>query len=184
MALTYTPTAEPGSLCPDFDLPTLMGTRFGRKDIAPQTPFVVMFICNHCPYVKAIEDRLLQLGKDLQAAEIPLLAICSNDASEYPEDSFEALRKNYLDKKMNFIYLHDPSQKVAQSFCAVCTPDFFVYDANQKLAYRGRLDDSWKEPSRVTRRELYESALLLKQNKPAPLDQVSSMGCSIKWIQK
>jgi peroxiredoxin len=183
MALTHTPPAELGSRCPDFTLPSLDGKTYSLKDFQTGHSLVVMFICNHCPYVKAIEERLIQLGKDLMAQKVSVVAICSNDEFSYPEDNFENLKKNYLAKKMPFVYLHDKTQEVAKSFGAVCTPDFFVYDKELRLAYRGRLDDSWKEPSQVTKRDLYNAVLTLEKNQPAPKEQLSSMGCSIKWLK-
>ncbi len=142
-----------------------------------------MFICNHCPYVKAIEDRLIQLGHDLKARKINLIGICSNDEKNYPEDSFENLKKRSIEKKYSFIYLHDKTQEVAKNFGAVCTPDYFVYDKNLKLAYRGRLDDSWKDATAVTKRELYDAVICLDENKPIDFLETPSMGCSIKWIK-
>lgn len=185
MALTTTPPVDFAMPCPDFHLPTLDGKHLGLKDLPADTPFVVMFICNHCPYVQAIEDRLITLGKDLQKENIPVIAICANDEKSYPEDSFAALKANYLKKGMTFTYCHDSTQEVARAFGAVCTPDFFVFDRNHRLAYRGRLDDSWKDPLKVTRRDLFHVALGLKNKiaAPPPSAQIPSMGCSIKWIK-
>ncbi len=182
MALTTTPYPEIGLDCPDFTLPAVDGKTYSLTDCAMGTPLVVMFICNHCPYVKAIEDRLIQLGHDLKALNVPVLAICSNDEKTYPEDNFENLKKRWKEKAYPFPYLHDKNQQVAKHFGALCTPDFFVYDRQHKLAYRGRLDDSWKEPSKVTQRELFEAVKLLASEKPAPQQQIPSMGCSIKWL--
>lgn len=182
MALTITPLVEIASSCPDFSLPGVDGKTYSLKNFPTGKPLVVMFICNHCPYVQAIEDRLIQLGSDLKALDIPVVAICSNDALSHPEDSFENLQKRAKDKNYSFIYLHDESQQVAKTFGAVCTPDYFVYDRNHKLAYRGRLDDSWKDASKVTKRELYEAVLELNENKAITNPQTPSMGCSIKWI--
>lgn len=181
MALTYTP-AGAGEPCPDFDLPTTEGTRFRRGDLPAGRPFLVMFICNHCPYVKAIEDRLVALAKDLAALNVATVAICSNDAADYPEDSFDSLRDRAREKNYPFPYLHDESQDVARRFGAVCTPDFFLYDGDARLAYRGRLDDAWKDAGKVKRRELFEAAKLLADGRPAPSEQIPSMGCSIKWL--
>jgi peroxiredoxin len=181
MALTYTPKAELGTSIPNFKLPAVDGKTYELKQFQNGKPLVVMFICNHCPYVKAIEDRLIQLGHDLNALDVPVIAICSNDASEAPEDSFENLKKRAQEKNYPFPYLHDASQLVAQSFGAVCTPDFFVYNSELKLAYRGRLDDSWKDPKAVTKRELFEAVKLLLANQKAPTIQTPSMGCNIKW---
>ncbi len=182
MALMHTPTAELGAKCPDFSLPGLDGKNYSLKDFKNGHSLVVMFICNHCPYVKAIEERLVQLGHDLKTMNVSVVAICSNDGESYPEDSFENLKKNYLAKKMPFYYLHDETQEVAKNFGAVCTPDFFVYDKDLRLSYRGRLDDSWKEPSQVTKRELYEAVKMLEKGE-VPKNQMSSMGCSIKWLK-
>ena len=181
MALTYTPENELGAACPDF---TLKGTdlkNHSLKEFQNGKPLVVMFICNHCPYVKAIEDRLIELGHDLRKMEVNLVAICSNDSTDYPEDTFENLKKRAEAKEYPFVYLHDETQDIAHKFGAVCTPDFFVYDSACKLSYRGRLDDSWKEPSKVTKRELFEAVKLLVKHQPAPTKQTPSMGCSIKW---
>lgn len=181
MALTHTPHPDLGKACPDFTLPAVDGKTYSLSDFTQGAPLVVMFICNHCPYVKAIEDRLIQLGTDLKERNIPILAICSNNAENYPEDSFENIKARWLEKKYPFPYLYDESQSVAKSFGAVCTPDFFVYDKNLKLAYRGRLDDSWKDPAQVSRRELFEAVLQLHEGKSVPTEQTPSMGCSIKW---
>lgn len=181
MALTYTPQAELGTPCPDFTLPGVDGKTYSRKDFQNGKPMLVMFICNHCPYVKAIEDRLIQLGADLQALEVHTVGICSNDSSEHPEDHFENLARRAKEKNYTFKYLHDESQDVARRFGAVCTPDFFLYDSKGLLAYRGRLDDSWKEPSRVTRRELFEAVQSLLKNQQLEEKQIPSMGCNIKW---
>lgn len=184
MALTHTPPGELGMKCPDFKLPSLDGKIYELKDFSDGAPIVVMFICNHCPYVKAIEDRLITLGHDLKKEKIHVIGICSNDENSYPEDSFENLKKRFFEKNYSFTYLHDKTQKVAKEFGAVCTPDFFIFDGEQKLAYRGRLDDSWKDPNAVTKRDLFEAALKIKnKTKLSPAEQISSMGCSIKWIK-
>lgn len=181
MALTFTPLSEMGQKLPSFRLPTVDGKWIQSSDLT-KGPLLVMFICNHCPYVKAIEDRLIQLGKDLKEQNIPVLAIASNDSKEYPEDNFENLKKRWTEKAYPFPYLFDEDQSVAKNFGAVCTPDFFLYNSDLNLAYRGRLDDSWKDPSKVTRRELFEAAMSLKNGASHIKDQTPSMGCNIKWI--
>ena len=184
MAVETPKLSETISICPDFTLPSVLdGEFFSLSDFRNNQPLVVMFICNHCPYVKAIEDRLIQLGQDLMKKSIHVIAICSNDEFSYPEDSLENLNKRALEKKYPFIYLHDKNQTVAKAFGAVCTPDFFVYDQNAALAYRGRLDNSWKDPSQVTSQELYLAVLDLAHNKPLTKIQKPSMGCSIKWLK-
>ncbi|KYG67946.1 alkyl hydroperoxide reductase [Bdellovibrio bacteriovorus] len=182
MALTFTPFPDLGNACPEFKLPATDGKTYSLKDFPTGHPLVVMFICNHCPYVQAIEDRLIQLGQDLKKQNVSVVAICSNDAKSHPEDSFENLKKRAEEKSYPFVYLYDESQEVAHKFGAVCTPDFFVYDKNHKLAYRGRLDDSWKDASKVTKRELYEAVQTLIKDQKVSEEQTASMGCSIKWI--
>lgn len=182
MALTFTPDPEIGFACPDFDLPSVEGGRFKRDDFRESAALVVMFICNHCPYVKAVEDRILTLARDLSSQSVQFVAICSNDPSEYEEDSFENLKKRWTEKSYPFPYLHDSQQTVAKSFGAVCTPDFFVFGSDRKLAYRGRLDDNWKEPAKVTRRELRSAIERVLAGQPPMERQHPAMGCSIKWL--
>ncbi|MBL7543193.1 MAG: thioredoxin family protein [Bdellovibrionaceae bacterium] len=181
MALTYTPQDELGTPVPDFTLPATDGRTYSLKDFQNGNPLVVMFICNHCPYVKAIEDRLIQLGHDLKKRNVWLVAICANDSASYPDDAFPELKKRADAKKYSFPYLHDESQSVAKVFGAVCTPDFFVYNKQSQLAYRGRLDDNWKEPSLVTQRELLQAVDELLVSDQFPQKQTPAMGCSIKW---
>ena len=180
----YTPeNPEFNSQCPDFTLPSVTGGPFSLNDFKNNKPLVIMFICNHCPYVKAIEDRLIQLGHDLKTHDINVVAICSNDEFTYPEDNFENLKARAREKNYSFVYLHDKTQAVAKKFGAICTPDYFIYDHNFKLAYRGRLDDSWKDSNQVTKRELFDAALELSRKVPISKPQIPSMGCSIKWIK-
>ncbi len=181
----YTPE-EPAinSPCPDFKLKAVDGKIYQKSDFMNDVPMLVMFICNHCPYVKAIEDRLIQLGHDFKKNKMNIVAICSNDAVTYPDDSFENLKSRWNEKNYSFVYLHDESQDVARKFGAICTPDYFLYDSADQLKYRGRLDDSWKEPTLVTKRELFDAALALKNNQPFDFKPIPSMGCSIKWVKE
>jgi len=182
MALIHTPDQpEFGQVCPDFTLPGVDDKMYSLADFHNNEPLVIMFICNHCPYVKAIENRLIQLGHDLKNHNINVVAICSNDENKYPEDRFESLKSRFYQKNYSFYYLHDQTQEVAKKFGAVCTPDFFVYDQSLKLRYRGRLDDNWKDESLVTHRELYTAALDLQKKQPLSFKQTPSMGCSMKW---
>jgi peroxiredoxin len=132
MALTITPLADLGTALPDFELLSTENKKMKHSDFLNGKPLVVVFMCNHCPYVKAIEDRLIQLGSDLKQRDIHMVGICSNDPVEHPEDNFENLQKRFKEKSYSFTYLHDPDQKVAQKFGAVCTPDYFVYDNNKR----------------------------------------------------
>ncbi len=181
MALTYTPAPDSHFLCPDFKLPGVDGKTYSRIDFTGTPALLVLFICNHCPYVKAIEDRLIQLGHFMKSENFKMVAICSNDSINYPDDSFEKLKTRWIEKQYPFPYLHDETQAIAKSFGAVCTPDFFLFDKNLKLAYRGRLDDSWKEPEKVTREELKNAIIAVSQGHTVASEQIPSMGCNIKW---
>jgi peroxiredoxin len=181
MALTYTPQGEPGAPCPDFTLPAVDGKTFTLKDFDQAQVLLVAFICNHCPYVKAIEDRVLTLAREYGPAQLQVAAICSNDAAEFPEDSPAELKKRWQEKKYPFPYLIDEAQDVARAFGAVCTPDFYLYGPGRRLIYRGRLDDSWKNPRLVRRRELKEAVDAALAGKSLNSLQNPSMGCSIKW---
>jgi peroxiredoxin len=180
MALTYSPAPIIGSDCPDFHLPTVDQKFLERDDLSAAKVLVIMFICGHCPYVLAIEDRLLKLGRELNA-DVAFVAICSNDPKDFPEDEPAALFHRWREKAYPFPYLIDQSQAVAKAFGAVCTPDFFVFDEQRKLRYRGRLDDAWKNPQAVSKQELREAITALLKNQPVTETQVPSMGCSIKW---
>ena len=183
MALTYTPPGELGSPCPDFSLPGVDGRSYKRDDFNDKTVLVVGFICNHCPYVQAIEDRLIALAKHwAQGGRAQLVGICANDWSEHPEDRPEELRRRWHEKGYGFPYLIDEAQALARGLGAVCTPDFFVFGQDRRLVYRGRLDDSWRNPQAVRRQELKEAvAQLLSEGRLSPAVQNPSMGCSIKW---
>lgn len=181
MALTYTPAPSIGAALPDFTLPGVDGRSWSRADFRAYKALLVMFICNHCPYVKAIEDRLIALGAEMQEYSVKFVAISANDANDYPDDSFANLQKRWRDKHYPFPYLYDESQQVARTFGAVCTPDFFLYDQTGQLAYRGRLDDSWKDASLVKRQELRDAIMDLVHGRTPPAEQHPSMGCNIKW---
>jgi len=170
-----------GPRCPDFRLPAVDGRTYARDDFAQAPVLVVMFICNHCPYVKAVEDRLIELDRQYRPRGVQLVGVCSNDAETYPDDSFEKLAERWRGKGYGFPYLHDESQDVARAFGAVCTPDIYVFDRDRNLAYRGRIDDSWKDPSKVTRHELAEALDALLAGGRPNADQKPSLGCSIKW---
>ena len=184
MPLVHTPEPEIGSSCPDFQGPAVEGKDYSLQDFSNKKALVVMFICNHCPYVVAVEERIIKLAHSYKGQSVQFLGVCSNDAEKYPEDSFDNLKKSWSEKNYDFPYLFDEDQSMAKNFGAVCTPDFFVYDENRKLTYRGRLDDSWKEPEKVTRQELKEAIDLILQNEPPMIDQNASMGCSMKWKEQ
>jgi peroxiredoxin len=182
-----TPPPELGAPCPSFQLPAVDGKTYARDDFAAAPVLCVMFICNHCPYVKAVEDRIIRLARAFEGRGVQMVAVCSNDAESYPDDAFDKLRDRWRDKGYGFPYLYDEAQDVARSFGAVCTPDIFVYDrgndGSRKLAYRGRIDDAWKDESKVTRQELAEALEALVSGRTPSSQQRPSMGCSIKWRQ-
>jgi len=145
---------------------------------------LVMFICNHCPYVKAILDRLVRDTRELKALGINSVAIMSNDPTDYAEDSFENMQAIAQQMDFPFPYLLDESQAVAKAYGAVCTPDFFGYNRSGELQYRGRLDESRKEAADPdVRRDLFEAMKEVAETQKGPAEQLSSMGCSIKWIK-
>ncbi len=181
MALTESRDLSLGTPCPDFRLPSVDGKTFKRDDFRDKPVLVVMFICNHCPYVQAIEDRIVALAREYGPRGVQLVGICSNDPTDYPDDRPERLLARWRAKGYGFPYLIDESQDVARAFGAVCTPDIYVFDRERKLAYHGRVDDNWQNPSKVTRRELALALDALLSGKPAAREQVHSIGCSIKW---
>jgi hypothetical protein len=143
---------------------------------------LVMFICNHCPYVKAVQERIVRDVRELAQYGIKAVAIMSNDPAEYPEDSFDNMKRVAESLSFPFPYLYDESQEVAKAYGAVCTPDFFGYDARLELQYRGRLDASRKETAPAdARRELFEAMKQIALTGTGPAAQIPSMGCSIKW---
>lgn len=181
MAVTP-PFCDFGWNAPDFALPGTDGRTYAFGDVAGPSGTLVMFICNHCPYVLAVLDRIKRDACDLQACGIGVAAICSNDAQAYPADSFDNMRKMAAERNFRFPYLHDEDQQVARSWGAACTPDFFGFNAEGELQYRGRLDGSGKNPGPADApRDLYEAMRQVAQTGAGPSDQIPSMGCSIKW---
>ena len=181
MVRTETPVCEFGRRAPDFALPGVDGNIWTLRDACGPRGLLVMFICNHCPYVKAVRDRILRDAQELKDHGIHAVAISSNDPTDYPEDSFDTMKKIAAEFRFSFPYLYDETQAAAKAFGAVCTPDFFGYNADLKLQYRGRLDESHKEAAPNARRDLFEAMKQVAQTGQGPRDQIPSMGCSIKW---
>ncbi|MBI3544371.1 MAG: thioredoxin family protein [Deltaproteobacteria bacterium] len=181
MALTYSEMVPLGKSAPKFELVGIDGKTYSLESFKGKSALVVMFICVHCPYVKAVEERLARLARDFSAKGAQFVAINSNDVDKYPEDSPENMQAQAKAHGFEFPYLVDETQEVARAYDAVCTPDIFVFDRNQKLAYRGRIDDSWKDPAKVKRHDLRDALEAVLAGKPASTDQIPSMGCSIKW---
>lgn len=176
------PVCDFGWKAPAFTLPGTDGRDWSLDDIRGRKGTLVMFICNHCPYVQAVIDRIVRDARDLQALGIGVVAISSNDATEYPADSFDNMKLEAARHAFPFPYLYDESQSVAKAYGAACTPDFFGFDADLGLQYRGRLDASGRQPAAPgVRRELYEAMRQVAETGSGPAEQVPSMGCSIKW---
>jgi peroxiredoxin len=177
-----TPICDFGWKAPRFKLPSVDGNTYSLEDLRGTNGTLVMFICNHCPYVKAVIDRLVRDVNELKAYGVNAVAICSNDASTHPEDSFANMKWFAQEHNFTFSYLHDESQRVAHTYDAVCTPDFFGFNNKLELHYRGRLDASGREAaSPEVRRDLFEAMREIAATGEGPRDQTPSIGCSIKW---
>lgn len=187
MALTYSKMADLGSIAPNFHLPVsnpdVSGTdRLTLEEVtANDMPLAVVFMCNHCPFVIHIEDALIQAARICMQKGVHLVGISSNDASEYPEDSFEAMSQRAAMKKYPFPYLYDESQSVAKAYGAECTPDFFLYDSSLILSYRGRFDDTRPGAGQATGSEFLQAVDELLNLGVVTMPQRPSMGCNIKW---
>ncbi|MBK1695162.1 thioredoxin family protein [Chromatium weissei] len=182
MVSLETPICDFGQPAPKFALRGVDGNTWTQDDCMGARGLLVMFICNHCPYVQAIRERLIRDVRELQALGVGCVAIMSNDSRDYPEDSFENMRRIADEFAFPFPYLFDEHQNVARAYGAVCTPDFFGYNAERKLQYRGRFDASRKEtaPAEV-RRDLFEAMKQVAATGVGPAEQIPSIGCSIKW---
>ena len=182
MVSLETPVCEFGKPAVDFALPGVDGKTWTLDACRGTNGLLVMFICNHCPYVKAIRERLVRDTSQLLDYGINSVAIMSNDPTEYAEDSFDNMKLIAEQYHYPFPYLWDETQAIAKAYGAVCTPDFFGYNANLELQYRGRLDASRKETAAVdARRDLFEAMVQVAKTEKGPKDQIPSMGCSIKW---
>jgi peroxiredoxin len=182
MAALETPVCAFGRPAPDFALPGIDGRVWTLQDCRGEKGLLVMFICNHCPYVKAVRERIVRDCRELLGHGIRSVAIMSNDPTDYPEDSFDNMRRIATELEFPFPYLLDETQAVARAYGAVCTPDFFGYDAALGLQYRGRLDASRRDTAPPdARRELFEAMAQVARTGRGPAEQVPSIGCSIKW---
>lgn len=182
MASLETPVCNFGWQAVDFDLPGVDGKRYDLAAARGENGLLVMFICNHCPYVKAIRDRIIRDVKELAGHGIGTIAIMSNDPADYPEDSFDNMAKIAQQYGYPFPYVWDETQAVAKAYGAVCTPDFFGFNSQLALQYRGRLDASRKEAAPAdVRRDLFEAMMEVARTGQGPREQIPSIGCSIKW---
>lgn len=176
------PVCDFGAPIRDFDLPGTDGRRYRLSDIRGPRGTLVMFICNHCPYVQSVIDRIVRDAAALQEQGIGVVAISANDVADYPQDGPEQMRTEAARHGFTFPYLYDETQETARAYGAECTPDFFGYNASGELQYRGRLDASGRNPGPLDmRRDLYEAMVHIAETGQGPRDQMPSMGCSIKW---
>ena len=168
-----------GSEAPYFNLPNTDGENVSLEHFKAEI-LVVIFTCNHCPYAKAVEDRLIELGNNYSKT-VDFVLISSNDVENYPADSPEKMAEQARNKGYPFPYLFDETQEIAKAYSAVCTPDIFLYNSERKLKYRGRLDDNWQNPNQVEREELKMAIEAILNGKEINFEQIPSMGCNIKW---
>lgn len=182
MVSLETPVCDFDKPAVDFSLPGVDGKVWTLEECRGEKGLLVMFICNHCPYVKAVRDRIVRDARELLGYGVRSVAIMSNDPSDYPEDSFDNMKKVAEEYQFPFPYLLDETQKVAKAYGAVCTPDFFGYNSDLRLQYRGRLDASRKAAAAPdARRDLFEAMKQVAETGQGPREQIPSMGCSIKW---
>jgi len=174
---------ELGTKAPGFELPDVVtGERVSLSDFEGKRAMLVMFICRHCPYVRHVRGELARLGRDFADSDLAIVAISSNDPIEYPEDAPESLAQEAREAGYAFPYLFDETQEVAKAYTAACTPDFFLFDADRALVYRGQLDDSRpRNGLPVTGKDLRAAIEAVVSGEPVSDDQRASIGCSIKW---
>lgn len=171
-----------GTKAPDFLLPDPEGRIYGLKDFLNVPALLVMFICNHCPYVKHVQGEIAKMGRDFQARGVGVLAVCSNDAQKYPDDAPPRMMQVARQAGYTFPYVYDPNQEAAKAYRAACTPEFYLFDRDGKLVYRGQMDDS--RPGNgipVTGRDLRAAVEAVLEGKPISAEQKPSIGCNIKW---
>lgn len=184
MALTYSVSPKAEMVAPDFSLKGVDGKHYSLGEFRDARALIVVFMCNHCPYVVAVQDRINALDKEFAPRGVRLVAINSNDTVRYPDDSFEAMQIRAREQGFRFPYLIDETQQVARAYDAACTPDPYVFEnrgGQFTLRYHGRIDDNWKAPAAVTRRDLAEAVEAILSGKPVAPEQKPSMGCNIKW---
>ena len=182
MVLTPSTMLPLGTIAPDFELPNIDGKMVSLADFKKAPALLVIFMCNHCPYVKHVADALAQLAREYQAKGAAVVGISSNNVASHPGDSPEQMVAEAENRGYTFPYLYDETQEVAKAYRAACTPDFYVFDGKQKLVYRGQMDDSRPDSGKpVTGRDLRAALDSVLAGKPVAADQKNSIGCNIKW---
>lgn len=185
MALTPSTMVALGSKAPDFSLPEVVtGKTLSLKNFSGKKGLLVMFICQHCPYVQHIKEELARLGRDYHSKDLAIVAVSSNDAQNYPGDSPDQLKEMAIELGFTFPFCYDETQSAAKAYKAACTPDFFLYNQDRKLVYRGQLDDSRPGNGKpINGQDLRKGVDALLNNQPIDSYQKPSMGCNIKWKQ-
>ena len=181
MALLESTMPPLGTPAHDFSLEGIDSKTHSLKSYSEKEIIVIIFMCNHCPYVKAVLKRIIALQNEFIDRGVQFIGINSNDATRYPDDSLENMKIIAKENDFSFPYLIDPSQEVAKSYDAVCTPDLYVYGKNRKLVYRGRIDDNWEDSEKVTQQDLKLALENILSQEVITSKQIPSMGCSIKW---
>lgn len=176
-----TKTLKIGSQIPSFSLPAIDGKNYSLESFKNKMVVAVIFSCNHCPYVQAYENRIIEIQRDYKSRGVEIIAINSNDAEKYPEDSFEEMKKRAAEKNFNFLYLRDEDQSVARSFDAAHTPEIFVFNKERKLVYHGKIDDNWQDEKKVKMKYLRNALDELLEGKKVSIPETYSVGCTIKW---
>ena len=184
MALLQSNVGNLGSFAQNFNLLGTDANYYSLESFSEKKVLVIIFMCNHCPYVKAVLQRLIDLQNGFINQGVQFVGVNPNDFEKYPDDSMGNMQKIVVEQRISFPYLLDETQEVAISYDAVCTPDIFVYGPNRALLYRGRIDDNWQYPEKVTRQDLFEAIQMIVSNGIVFKDQYPSMGCSIKWKNK
>lgn len=182
---TYSDAAKSikiGESAPDFSLPGTDGKTHSLASFADKKALVIAFSCNHCPYVQAAEERMIAFQRDFGPRGVQLVCINPNDEKVYPEDSFEDMKKRAAAKGFNFTYLRDESQAVAKAYGAQCTPEFFVFGPDRKLAYHGRIDDGYKVAENAKTHDLRDATEAVLSGGQVAGPETMAMGCSIKWL--
>jgi peroxiredoxin len=181
MALLESTMPPLGTPIHDFSLEGVDSKTHSLRNYSEKEIIVIIFMCNHCPYVKAVLKRIIELQNEFIDRGVQFIGINPNDATRYPDDSLENMKISAKENDFSFPYLIDPSQEVAKSYGAVCTPDLYVYGKNRKLVYRGRIDDNWKDSEKVTQQDLKLALKNILSGEVITNKQIPSMGCSIKW---
>ena len=176
-----TKTLKIGSKIPYFKLKGVDGKEYSLDSFSDKKMLIVIFSCNHCPYVQAYEDRIIAIQKDFEEKGLAVVAVNSNDDSQYPDDSFENMKKRASEKHFNFPYLRDEDQSLAKAFDASHTPEIFLFDEERKLVYHGKIDDNWKDEKAIKNRYLREAIIELLSGEEISIPETFSIGCTIKW---